>query len=65
MKLSNYKTDKQKIGLIVRSGYTKNDLFSMCEETGIDTSDCQTKKELLEKHLDDIWELVLEDYYHS
>ena len=68
MYLRNYKTDKQKYDHIYR-WWRKEALFDLMEayledepELLAEMRACKTKKELLSKHLQDVWDIVCEEY---
>lgn len=77
MLLKNIKTDKQKYNHIYRY-WKKDDLMSLLEDylliSGVD-EDCviflemeenlKTKKAILNKYLNLVWEIVLEEYSYA
>lgn len=71
MYLRNYKTDKQKRDHIYRY-WPKEYLFDLVENYTIDDEPlrtemlaCKTKKELLNKYLNECWDFVCEEYSYA
>lgn len=58
------RTDQAKKNYLMRH-FNKYYLFLVCEGCIEDLNKIKTKKELIEKHLDRVWELVSEECSHT